>query len=326
MKSIALLFIYVTIAKGMYVDHGDPYKPGTLATGKLVITSLENHSPLHAVVYYPSVPGDYGVVFFIPGFDGVILSEYYSDYLSSVAQHGFIVVGSDYIWPASDHPGYDKINEKLGFITDKYVEQFNWMKSNLQGLIQGVAPGVASGWEHIALLSHSAGADALFKMAERNHTLFQSVVLWEPFSFQFNTPTNFSLPALIVGTQLSTRSASVIPCIIPGFGFDHFYSMWGEPPKVLMNVENFGHCDIMDNSFRLLCIDTKMCVGGNASAIPSYQQFAQGVTSAFLISTLQGYTQDITYVIDQNKIPLPLVEFKYNMSAPSSKHWHLSLN
>ncbi|XP_046546133.1 chlorophyllase-2-like [Haliotis rubra] len=324
MKSTALILVCVTIATGLYVDHGDPYKSGTLTTGKVVVTVLEDKSPLHAVAYYPNVTGDYGVVFFIPGLDGVILSAFYSEYLTAIAQHGFVVVASDYIFPALDNPtGYHMNKEKLDSIADKYMEQFYWLKSNLQRLIQAVTPGVNSSWDHVALLSHSAGADAMLKMTERNHTLFQAVVFWEPFSYQFTTKTNYSLPALITGTQLSTKKAIIVPCIIPGFGYNHFYDMWGEPPKVLVDAKNFGHCDLMDYAFRDFCIDTKTCLGGNASMIPAYHQYTQGITSAFLVVYLQGFSQTINYVIDQTKIPLPLDEFKYNMSAPSYQHWHL---
>ncbi|PVD33318.1 hypothetical protein C0Q70_04571 [Pomacea canaliculata] len=80
---IALVFF-----TDIYVDTGNPYKQGPLVAESFFVDKVKDHSPLRSLVYYPTSPGQYGVFFFVTGFNGIAVLEFYKGFLEGVAQHG----------------------------------------------------------------------------------------------------------------------------------------------------------------------------------------------------------------------------------------------
>lgn len=75
-----------------------------------VRTAAAGGGPLYAVflssVFFPTRPGSYVPVVFVPGLFGSVYAELYTDVLSQLASHGYIVVGVDLKWPIEDeHDG-----------------------------------------------------------------------------------------------------------------------------------------------------------------------------------------------------------------------------
>ena len=50
-------------------------------------------------VFYPTDPGTYAPVVFIPGGDGIVYAEWYSVAMSNFASYGYIIAGVDLFWP-----------------------------------------------------------------------------------------------------------------------------------------------------------------------------------------------------------------------------------
>ena len=66
----------------------------------------------HAV-FYPSVPGEYAPVLFVPGVFGAVYTELYATVLANFAGYGFIVAGVDVQWPLlSDSLDYQRQDMK----------------------------------------------------------------------------------------------------------------------------------------------------------------------------------------------------------------------
>ena len=58
------------------------------------------HANVSISVYFPSTTGDeFGTIYFVGGYNTLVLAEFYSVYLRKVASHGFYVFGIDYDYP-----------------------------------------------------------------------------------------------------------------------------------------------------------------------------------------------------------------------------------
>lgn len=60
-----------------------------------------------------------------------------------------------------------------------------------------------------------------------------------------------------------------------------------------------------------VCHALKICVTGNNTDLKLYRDFTQGMTSAFLVSTMLGYNDSIAYVIDESKVPITYLQDEY---------------
>lgn len=82
---------------------------------------------MSAAVIYPGRSGAYPLVYFIPGAPaGFIPAEWYTDLLSRVVSHGFIVLAADAFWPAVDSP-----NNNLEALPDKHSINLQWESSSI---------------------------------------------------------------------------------------------------------------------------------------------------------------------------------------------------
>ncbi|XP_061196820.1 uncharacterized protein LOC133205095 [Saccostrea echinata] len=300
------LCLEAVIVSGIYVDYGNPYKQGLLRVGQLTLSETGDGSPLHTVAFFPLEVGDYPVVYFLGGLNTYVLAELYSTVLSSIASHGFFVFGVDYQFPVYDDryipqkPNYGKQD------IDKFFKELTWLETYFRNKTLSTPKFNLTG-----LLCHSSGCDISMKMIKEKGALFTSTIFLEPFTTEIETPIKNGMPALMYGTQLSEEG---VKCAIPGFDYNKLYDIWS-CPRVVMNVANFGHCDILDPVPWKLCHTTHFCKTTNETFLPEYRQFVQGVTSAFFVSTLQGLTKDISYVTVQNLIPFKLLELKSDITC-----------
>ena len=89
-------------------------------------THTHTHCTLVTKVYYPSTPGMYIPIFFIPGLNGVVFPEFYSTVLANFAAFGYIVAGIDPFYPAVDSI-QPEITEKT--LPEKAFEELRWVRS-----------------------------------------------------------------------------------------------------------------------------------------------------------------------------------------------------
>lgn len=309
MKRDVILSLFATcaIVGGIYVDKGNPYKQGLLKVGQITLSETIVGSPLHTIAFFPLENGDYPVVIFLGGLNTYVLSELYTVVLSSIASHGFFVFGVDYQFPVYDErmqftkpPKYGKQD------IDKFFKQLTWLENYFRNRTESTPVFNSTG-----LLCHSSGCDVSVKMIKEKRNLFKSTVFLEPFTADVDSPIKNGMPALMYGTQLSEEG---LKCAIPGFDYNKLYDIWS-CPRIVMNVADFGHCDILDPAGWEMCHVTHFCKTTNDTLLTEYRQFVQGVTSAFFISTLQGLTKDISYVTTSNLIPLKLLELKSDINC-----------
>ncbi|XP_066296439.1 cutinase 1-like isoform X1 [Branchiostoma lanceolatum] len=300
-----------TPAHGFYVDHGNPYDEGNLEV--LTLSISQNDAPMLTKVYYPTRIDTYAVLFFTGGYQGDIPSELYSDVLVRVASHGFVVIGVDYMPMVTVQANVRDRTQRLGADhTQKYFEELRWVTKHLEGRIakQLNRTGLVPDFNHLAIGCHSAGCDPLVKMTLQNHTFSKAALLLEPFSFNYATPVTFKMPAFILGTELSTQPHA---CVRPGHGYNHFYNM-RNCPRMLMEVKGHGHCDIYNETWFKACQLTHFCKTNPDVDINKYHKFIQGISAAFLTTTLQGRDK-LQYITNTTALPVELLEFKIDMDC-----------
>ncbi|XP_078616601.1 uncharacterized protein LOC144884917 [Branchiostoma floridae x Branchiostoma japonicum] len=316
--AISMTKLWIT-AEGIYVDNGNPYDKGTLQV--LNFTISQHDAPLLTKVYYPKKIDTYAVLFFTGGLLGYIPAESYSDVLTRVASHGFVVIGVDYLPYPIPTPPADVIRARAhrqgvqSHQSKKYMEELQWLTQNLEGRIaqqlnHTTLPRLVPAFDHLAVSCHSAGCDPFADMILQNHTFAAAALFLEPFSFHFKTPLTFNIPALILGTEFSTEHPA---CIWPNEGYDHFYSMW-KCPKIVMNVKGHGHCEMLDAGMYSVCAKENFCKSNPDADLNKYHNFVQGISVAFLTTELQGQDK-MQYVTNTTLLPVELLEFKKDLDC-----------
>ncbi|KAK7098690.1 uncharacterized protein [Littorina saxatilis] len=303
---IAALFL--SEAADVYVDKGYPYRQGPLKVQQIPVTKTGNGSPLDSIIIHPVDPGTYAIFFFVPGLNGVILSSFYTDYLTGVAQHGFITISTDLL--INDEYGAQTKDEGFHF-GDLYMNQIRWLQKNLAIVLNAnSASGVVGTWDLLGLGSHSAGADATLYIAAKYPSLPKALALMGPYTTSFRTAVNFSMPILLVQTEYATHHKGLMPpCMTDKFGYKHIWDLWPRPPRVRMEVKGFGHCGICNQALWQSCYKYQVCVTTqNVTSLPAYHTFTQGLTAAFFSTYLAGYDANLKYVINQTLVTEPLLE------------------
>ncbi|CAH1240368.1 Hypp5994 [Branchiostoma lanceolatum] len=320
MDRLAWVVLFATLmtnlwatAQGIYVDNGNPYDNGTLEVQTLSIS--QHDAPLLTKVYYPKKIDTYAVLFFTGGLLGEIPAESYSDVLKAIASHGFVVIGVDYLPLAAvskNERDSDGIQGQVGDQTKKYLAELQWVTQHLEERIarQLNQTGLVPAFDHLAVSCHSAGCDPIVDMTMQNHTFSKAALFLEPFSYNFKTPVTFKMSALMLGTELSTQKPA---CIYPAQGYDHFYDFW-KCPRIVMNVKGHGHCEILNPATFEACKFAHACKINPDSDLKKYRNFIQGISAAFLTTTLQGRDK-LQYITNTTALPVELLEFKKDLDC-----------
>ncbi|XP_033763653.1 chlorophyllase-2, chloroplastic-like [Pecten maximus] len=290
--------------QSVFVDQGNPYADGPLRVGELSLAKTIVNSSLHSKVFFPLKPDTYAAVYFIGGLGGLVPTETYEIFLSKVASHGFFVFGVDILFPvysAHSTPQEASRRKNIGDALEKYYSQLIWLQSYMRNQTLSTIA-----WDKLALVCHSAGCDDTLRLILGNRTMYSASVFLEPYSKNVKTKMGFQMPALMYGTQLSEEG---LPCAIKGFDWNQFYDVW-QCPKIKLEASGFGHCDILDPEAWEVCHLTHFCKTTNNTRLSEYRQFVQGAVSSFLMTTLQGRTDALSYISDIRKIPLPVMDLK----------------
>jgi len=312
-KVLLLFFVFcltiqpeIASSTGVYVYDKDPYVDGPFIVDSFYLFK-ESGIPQHAVVYYPRTSGSYVVNFFVGGLFGIVPSEFYSEVLRRVATHGIVVIAIDTIIPFNEFPSSElkfKPDESLLLETIKdppvTYQSFEWLRNNLNGIL-ATKGDIRAEFDLVGLSCHSAGCANIVSMLKYNCSFTQGIVFLDPVALNLFYPVQFSIPAMVVGTELCPLPPHT--CCPPGTSFNHFYNSWS-CPRVLFNVTGFGHCDILDQPFYEACVLTKFCNTVNGTNLELYRTFSQGMVTAFFVASLQGNCKLVPYFLDESLIPL----------------------
>ncbi|CAG2217857.1 unnamed protein product [Mytilus edulis] len=144
---------------------------------------------------------------------------------------------------------------------------------------------------------------------------YASTVFLEPYSQDVKDKIDIKMPAFMYGTQLSEEGNK---CAIPGYDYNTFYNLC-KFLQIVMNVADFGHCDILDPEPWAACRDVHHCkITTNTTKLPEYHEFVQGAVSGFLVNTLQNRTDALKYITQKLLIPLNLLELKTDLNCTKS--------
>ena len=108
MSSVAFLLLCLTslaVQGRRYQFTDNPYtSTGNLTVEKYIQSHDLNGVPLHLGVFHPTKPGIYSVILFVGGWYGSIPAEFYDTVLFSIADHGFIILAVDTVFPLDVEP------------------------------------------------------------------------------------------------------------------------------------------------------------------------------------------------------------------------------
>ena len=83
-----------------------------------------------AAVFFPTTPGTYAPVLFVPGVFTLVATELYSTVLAHFASYGYIVFGVDLFWPLAGEAGWRKWSQEFVPEEHEYEKMFdviNWV-------------------------------------------------------------------------------------------------------------------------------------------------------------------------------------------------------
>ena len=124
----------------MYVFEGNPYDGGKLRTQgndlidfkQLPLYTSSNEQlvyfstdAFYLIVYYPLEAGEYIPIVFIPGLQGTVPPDFYSDTLEHLASHGYVVVAMDTVLPSVS---YDGNVHKTELLAKRVYEEIQWVQ------------------------------------------------------------------------------------------------------------------------------------------------------------------------------------------------------
>ena len=93
--------------------------------------SLIDHSYFSPVaVFFPTTPGTYAPVLFVPGVFTFVVTELYSTVLAHFASYGYIVFGVDLFWPLAGQAKWRERSRESAPEEHEYEKMFdviNWV-------------------------------------------------------------------------------------------------------------------------------------------------------------------------------------------------------
>ncbi|XP_062504597.1 uncharacterized protein LOC134181349 isoform X2 [Corticium candelabrum] len=317
MEWIIRIFLVIASVSAVYVFPGNPYGAGRFdIVETLVRKDVEHAPPFAAMVYSPRQSGVYAAVLFAGGLYSYMPIAAYGDILSSIASHGFVVVGVELLqFPNESVPLLQRSRKPISNMEDpqKFFQELDWMKENLNGKYLSQY-NVTVDWDQVGFSCHSDGCDYGIRMvlANSSRANFKGAVFYSPFSFhilQIRNGTKW--PSLSFGTQLGEEWP---PCCSPPFDFRGIYDRLA-CPRILANVTGFGHCDLLNDKFWTLCNTIHLCKTDPRNDRVAYKKFTQGIGTALFIATLQGETSCLAYATNKTLIPLPLGDLDSDVSC-----------
>ena len=283
----------VDISQAPYRSTGDPYAAGPLAVRTISLDRCQAGAPLPLVIYAPEVAGTYPVVVFQHGF--LSRNIEYSEILSHLAGHGFVVVA-----PQMYEPGLAVLlgNPTAAEEAVWAADVVDWVRTGLAAVVGGSVRT-----DLLGLAGHSRGGKVVWLemlAAPARATAFAGVdpvddtggpLGNQPHAIQ--GPLPFSLPALIIGTGMGGS------CAPEGENHVKYYDACQSPAWHVV-APDYGHGDMLDEDYAaaaaLICPS-----GSNRSAM---RQLTGGLLVAFFRASLQGDEQAYNYLTDAAAAPV----------------------
>lgn len=283
-------------AEPLYVGTGDPYSDGALAVRRWNIPACEQGNIVPLLILAPDTAGNYPVVVFQHGF--MTRNEAYTELLSHVASHGFVVVAPQLYQPGLaallGHPS--AAEEALAS-----AQVLSWVSAEL-----GATLGYSPASSRLGLAGHSRGGKVAWLVLGADPSRVQAVVGVDPVDGTggplgnqarvVQGPFAFSLPVLVIGAGLGGN------CAPAGDNHEQFYAA-SRPPAWHILIPDAGHADMLDETTAITA--SRVCPGGSNRAV--VRRLIAGLLVAFFRASLQGDSGAYGYLTDAATAPLEIV-------------------
>jgi pimeloyl-ACP methyl ester carboxylesterase len=261
-------------------------------------------------IWVPEKKDYFGAVLFLPGLDGNIPALAYTQTLSRIASHGYIVLGFTNLLTIPIP------TEHLA----KYMrENVEWVSKDLNSLLDSKKLLARVDVNSISLMGHSAGCKIITKVFEDGCGSLSALLLINPvdgldpwglvpsYVIHDGKKVNFTTPTLVMASGLGANSghngSKFFPACEPyNLSSHHFYPALN-CPKWFINATDFGHADWIDPEFYKAIQLTKFCATNDHGPLQEYRNFISGATVSFLNGVFQQQCSDLKYIEDPQLIP-----------------------
>ncbi|MBR4531270.1 hypothetical protein IKO70_02520 [bacterium] len=272
----------------------DVFIMGPYTVNTIDIKSGTDGAPRDFRIYEPTgAEGNIPIVHFLHGFQ--LKYEYYDDFLTHLASHGFIVVSSQ-----SNHgllgAGGDSSTEEA----TKVITLIDWLKQNLQSKIS-----VIPDFKNVGVSGHSRGGKVTNRVLNTDPKIAKSFFGVDPVdsaagkdSQSLNDPVQFKGKSMFLGTEKGP--SGIAACAPSGDNSIKFYASYPSPSRLII-AAGVGHNDMLDtNECGLTC---SVCASGSNDAAKQFITYTGGLMTAFFKSTLKCETQYEALLNDSSTHP-----------------------
>ncbi len=263
----------------VYLGQGDIYEPGPLAVRRVQVAACELDAPRAMLVFAPEPEGSYPVIQFQHGF--MSSNFQYTQLLEHVASHGFIVVA-----PQMYEPGLRALFGQPTAAEEAETAEriMEWLPGNLDTIT-----GLRACTERLGLVGHSRGGKVAWLVLTSRPEAIEAIAGVDPVDSTggplggqdrvITGPFDFSVPALIIGAELSGL------CAPEGENHVQFYEA-SAPPAWHAVVPEGGHADMLDDDAPGVHLARLLCPGG-----PDTDGMRR-LTAGLLVALFRGTLQD----------------------------------
>ncbi len=257
-----------------YSELPNPYVAGEYQIGVSAIETEQSGAALQFDLYAPTAIQTYPLIVFQHGF--TMDASYYSDMLTHLASHGFVVVAPQ-MYKASSLIGLPKTAEEAASAAEFYA----WLPEHLESFA-----GVDVDFEKVGLAGHSRGGKVIWLALDADRSLASAVAGVDPVDGTggpfggearvIDGPFDFPFPTLVLGSGLGGS------CAPEGDNHVQFYEASAAPAWHVV-VSDYGHNDFLNDSTPG-CLGCGICTNGPNRA--SMRRVTAGMLVAFFKHTL----------------------------------------
>ncbi len=281
----------------LYVSDSPIYQPGVLGVDTIGLEKDEDEAPVPMLIHVPSEPGSYAVVIFQHGY--LMSNAYYSDLLTHLASHGFIVIVPQ-MYTADlnllDDPNSAEEAELAQTLT-------TWVHPHLANHVS-VTPRT----DRLGLAGHSRGGKVIWSVLKQSSRQAIAVAGVDPVDSSsaltgevavVDGPFNFPFPSLVIGTGYGPQG--ITPCAPSGKNHEQFYEA-SAPLAFHVVATEYGHTDMLDDDTEGCGLPCTTCKSGESRE--PMRKLTAGLLVAFFRATLQGATDNYVHLANADDAPI----------------------
>ena len=286
----------------------DPYVEGQFTVNSAEIEAGNDGPPVSILLLMPVTTGEesFPVLIFQHGF--LMASSWYSDLLTLVASHGFVIVAPQ-MYDAGGLPfGKPSTAEEV-----ELAQQLRqWVTDHLESQVT-----VGIDLERVGYIGHSRGGKVAWSVIKADSSRARAIAGIDPVDGTggplggearlIEGAFPFSIPTLVIGTGLGPSTGSglaMMPCAPEGDNHEQFYGA-AQSPAYHATVTDHGHLDMLNDDTSGCGMSCSACVEGSSRA--TMRQTTAGLLVAFFEASLKDRAEAYHVLRDGLGAPAALV-------------------